>query len=97
MPKMRLGGKITTSHSTITDTAQVLVQLALKRSDVTKISVSIIKSVRGVRKSLKFKILPSGLDATVCGSGAVQKVFIYTKVPEVTAEELSADFLKETK
>ena len=97
MPKIRLGGKITTSHSTITDTAQVIVQLASKRSDVTKISVSIIKSVRGVRKSLKFKIMPSGLDTTVCGSGAVQKVFIYTKTPEVTAKELATDFIKKVK
>lgn len=97
MPKIQLGGKITTSHSTITDTAQVLVQLASKRSDVTKISVSIIKSIGGGRKSLKFKILPGGLDATVCGSGAAQKIFVYTKTPEITAKELLADFAEQIK
>ncbi len=93
MPKLTLGGKITNSHSSLTETAEKLVAKAIKLESISKISISTITHVGGGRKSLKFLPITGGVKAIVRGSGSVQDIYIYTSNPEETKIELEKIFL----
>ncbi len=93
MAKLTLGGKITNSHSSLTETAEKLVVKAVKLELISKISISTITHVGGGRKSLKFLPITGGVKAVVRGSGSVQDIYIYTTNPEVTKFDLEKIFL----
>jgi len=92
MSKLTLGGKITNSHSSLTETAEKLVAKAIKFEFISKISISTIAHVGGGRKSLKFLPITGGIKAVVRGSGSVQDIYIYTANPEKTKTELEKIF-----
>jgi hypothetical protein len=94
MPKLLSKEKITDSHSTITDSAIIVVNEAGKYPEVSKISIANITHVGGGRKSLKFLPIIGGIKAVVRGSGSVQEIYIYTSTPEKTEEKLLKNFLK---
>jgi len=93
MAKLTLGGKITNSHSSLTETAEKLVVKAVKLELISKISISTITHVGGGRKSFKFLPITGGVKAVVRGSGSVQDIYIYTTNPEVTKFDLEKIFL----
>jgi len=92
MPKLTLGGKITNSHSSLTETAEKLVAKAVKLELVSKIGIANITHVGGGRKGLKFLPITGGIKAVVRGSGSVQDIYIYTTNPEETKIELEKIF-----
>lgn len=92
MPKILSKEKITDSHSTITDTAIVVVNEASKQNSVTKIGIGNITHVGGGRKSLKFLPITGGVKAVIRGSGSVQEIYIYTNTPEETKKKLLENF-----
>ena len=92
MPKLTLGGKITNSHSSLTETAEKLVAKAIKLELISKISISTITHVGGGRKSLKFLPITGGIKAVVRGSGSVQNIYIYTTNPEEVESKLEKIF-----
>ncbi len=92
MSKLILGGKITNSHSTLTETAEKLVCEAVKSTLISKIGIANITHVGGGRKSLKFLPITGGIKAVVRGSGSVQEIYIYTNSPNETKIELNKIF-----
>ncbi len=95
MPRKNLaGGKITSSHTTMTDATLGVVDRANRLSEVTKIVLGVITPVRGGRRDLKFLTITGGVKAVVRGSGAVQDIYIYTKAPERVTNVLSGGFNK---
>lgn len=92
MSKLILGGKITNSHSTLTETAEKFVYEAIKSPLVLKIGIANITHVGGGRKSLKFLPIMGGIKAVVRGSGSVQELYIYTNKPIETESELTKIF-----
>ncbi len=93
MPKLTLGGKITNSHSTLTEISERLVYEAVKSPLISKISIANITHVGGGRKSLKFLPITGGIKAVVRGSGSVQELYIYTDKPEKTMDKMKKIFL----
>ena len=94
MPKLTLGGKITDSHSTLTEVAEKLVYEAVKSPLISKIGIANITHVGGGRKSLKFLPIIGGIKAVVRGSGSVQELYINTNKPVETETELTKIFSK---
>ncbi len=88
MSKLTLGGKITNSHSTLTEIAEKLIYEAVKSPLISKIGIANITHIGGGRKSLKFLPITGGIKAVVRGSGSVQEIYIYTNKPEETKTEL---------
>jgi len=84
--------KITDSHSTLTNAAQEVLNLASKLEEVTKIGIGYITHVRGGRRDLKFTPIAGGIKAIVRGSGAVQELYIYTGAPKITEKKLLGFF-----
>ncbi len=92
MSKLTLGGKITNSHSTLTETANKLVIEAIKLPLISKIGIANITHVGGGRRSLKFLPITGGIKAVVRGSGSVQELYIYTSSPDEAMAELTKIF-----
>ena len=93
MPKpITLGGKITSSHGTITETSTEIVHIANKLPHVTKISLGEIRHVPGGRRDIKFSPINAGIKATVRGNGTIQYIFIYTKQPDETMSIIKENF-----
>ncbi len=87
-------GKVTTSHSTVTETASEVVGKAAKMPEVIKIVLSKIKVVRGGRRRISFKPLNGGVKAIVQGNGAIQDIIIYTNSPDLVSSTLMEVFEK---
>lgn len=83
---------ITDSHSTLTDTAQDIVEILSKDKEVTKVGIGYITHVRGGRRDIKFSPINGGFKAVVRGSGAVQELYVYTKAPEYIIGKISKYF-----
>lgn len=92
MSKLTLGGKITNSHSTLTEVAEKLVYEAIKSPLISKIGIANITHVGGGRKNLKFLPITGGIKAIVRGSGSVQELYIYTNKIEETELKLTKIF-----
>jgi hypothetical protein len=95
MPKLSLGGKITKSHSSLTETAEKFVYEAVKLESISKIGIASITHIGGGgRKSLKFLPITGGIKAIIRGSGSVQEIYIYTDKIDSTKLELQKIFEK---
>ncbi|MDR3558273.1 MAG: hypothetical protein P4L61_01950 [Candidatus Pacebacteria bacterium] len=92
--KAKLGGKITDSHTTMTETSAEVVHVANKLSEVTKIGLGEIRHVPGGRRDIKFSAITGGIKATVRGNGAVHQIFIYTKSPNEVMRAVETNFRK---
>ena len=92
MSKLILGGKITNSHSTLTETAEKFIYEAIKSPLISKISIANITHVGGGRRSLKFLPITGGIKAVVRGSGSVQEIYIYTNDSDEAMAELTKIF-----
>ncbi len=94
MPKHKSGGKITTSHTSLTDAAFSIVEAAEKLSEVNKISLGVIKRVDKSRGPRIIKFLPivGGWKLTIRGSTSVQEIYIYTNQADKTKSLLETMF-----
>ncbi len=92
MPTIRMTGKVTRSHGTASEAACEVVNLAINRPEVSKVSLSYIENIGGSRRALKFQEIYGGVLAKVRGAGLMQSVYIYTNDPEKTKRELLAGF-----
>lgn len=90
MPKHIGGRKITSSHTSVIDSAFPIVHKAANLPEVNKIALGIIKQVgktRGIRR-LKFLPIAGGWKLTVRADSTVQEIYIYTDEPNKTKELL---------
>jgi hypothetical protein len=73
--------KITTSHSSTTESAEKVMKTLKKSGLVSKISLGIIKKTKGKSGNVNIKYLPitGGVKASIVGGGTVQEIYIYTK------------------
>jgi hypothetical protein len=74
------GGKISRSHSTVTEAALRLVTQARRNILVEKILLGPIRPCRssGTRQRIKVHYLVAGLRVTVRGSTTIQDIYLYT-------------------
>ncbi len=84
--------KITSSHRTLTETADEVVKVADGLDYITKICLGAIRHVPGGRRGIKFKPIIGGIIASIRGNGAVQDVYFYTEQPELAQSKLSEKF-----
>lgn len=92
MSKASHAGKVTASHSTMTEAAAEVANHAHKLTQVTKISLGEIRHVNGGRRDIKFQPILAGIKAKVRGTGAIQELYIYTNKPEEVARILTEEF-----
>ena len=88
------GRKITSSHTSVIDSAFPIVNKAVNLPEVNKIALGIIKQVgktRGVRR-LKFLPVIGGWKLTVRADSMVQEIYIYTDELEKTKDTLESLF-----
>lgn len=81
MAKHRAGGKFASSHTTVIDAAAVVVDIAKKQPEVTKVVLGIIEGVKSKKNRLKFKPIQAGLEVKVYGNSGLQTLYIYTSDP----------------
>jgi len=87
MAKIRGGGKITDSHTTVTEASALVVEVLVKRTEVTKISLGTIRQAgSGGERRLKCLPITGGIKIVVRGNGAVQDLFVYTNNSAATQE-----------
>lgn len=91
---VKLGGKITTSHGTMTETSAEVVSLASKMPLVTKISLGEIRHVPKGRRDIKFLPITGGTKAVIRGNGAIQHIYLYTKDPAKIQAVIEEEFRK---
>ena len=82
------GNKINRSHSTLIESAEIVVMTAKKQVQVTKVVLGPIKSLRSGKRRLKIFFIPAGLEIMVRGGSEVQKLYVYTHVPEVVSKAI---------
>lgn len=92
MPLHRAGGKITGSHTTVTDATAVVVDVAETLPSVTKIILGPMESTRCKRPRLKFNPIQAGWKITVCGNTSVQTIYVYSQDPQATKMALEGVF-----
>ena len=88
------GRKITSSHTSVIDSAFPIVHKAVNLPEVNKIALGIIKQVgktRGVRR-LKYLPVTGGWKLTVRADSTVQEIYIYTDELEKTKDTLESLF-----
>lgn len=88
MPHHRQGGKFTGSHTTVTDTAAIVVDAAARDPGVSKISLGLIQSKKNKKRHIKAQEMTGGWKITVCGNTSIQTVYVYTSTPQETRQVL---------
>lgn len=73
--------KITSSHSSTTESTTKVIRILKKSGLVSKIGLGVIKQTKGKSGNINIKYLPitGGVKAVIVGGGAVQEIYIYTK------------------
>lgn len=84
--------KVTSSHRTVTSASAVIVDVADRMSEVTKVSLGKIIPVPGGRKDLKFSLINGGIKVAVRGSGAVHELFIYTDKTDIVQNKIIEEY-----
>ena len=94
MPKHIGGRKITSSHTSVIDSAFPIVHKAVNLPEVNKIALGIIKQVGKTRGVRRLKCLPvtGGWKLTVRADSTVQEIYIYTDELEKTKATLESLF-----
>lgn len=90
MSNHRAGGKITRSHTTLIDAAVPLVDLLQARSEVSKISLGIIKNIGKGMPKIKLFPVTGGLKIVVRGNTSLQELVAYTNNKEVIRQMLES-------
>lgn len=88
MPQHRAGEGFSGSHTTVTDSAAVVVDAARKIKDVSKIILGRIQRGRNSMRRLKFKEVAAGWQIDVIDNASIQTLFVYTTEKESTRQTL---------
>ena len=91
------GSKISGKHSTVINEAEVVVEIAKKRSEVSKIVLGVINRVRSGNPRIKFVPINAGFRINVRGNNANQVLFVYTSNPLATEEAIRQAWEKSCK
>lgn len=86
--------KITSSHTSVIDSAFPIVHKAVTLPEVNKIALGIIKQVGKTRGARRLKFLPvtGGWKLTVRADSTVQEIYIYTDELQKTKDTLESLF-----
>lgn len=85
------GDKFAGSHTTAIDAADPIIEEALRRPEVSKIVLGLIKSGKhGGNPGMKIVDIVHGLKCTVRGNTGIQELYIYTPDRHATASALHA-------
>lgn len=85
------GEKFAGSHTTAIDAADPIIEEALRRPEVNKIVLGLIKSGKqGGNPGLKTVDIDHGLKCTVRGNTGIQELYVYTSDRHATASALHA-------
>ena len=72
------GKKIAGSHTTLIESAEVVVETAKKQKEVRKIALGMITVAKSQQKKLRFKPIMAGWEVIVHGTKALQALYVYT-------------------
>ena len=84
--------KLTRSHTSLIEAAESVVKRATEMSEVSKISLGIIKSISVGKQRIKFLPMTGGIRAIIRGNASIQEVFIYTTDDNKTIKILTEVF-----
>tara|TARA_Y100000031_G_scaffold153876_2_gene200199 strand:+ start:684 stop:962 length:279 start_codon:yes stop_codon:yes gene_type:complete len=84
-----IAGKKISKHSSVIEPALPIVRKLMRRDEVTKISLGMIKQVRNAKQSIRTKDLSGGLQLVVRGTCSIQKISVYSKDLELTKQFLA--------
>lgn len=84
--------KLTRSHTTLIDGAINIVKHATTMTEVSKISLGIIKKISIGKPRIKFLPITGGVKSIIRGNAYIQEIFIYTNNPENTTKALTKIF-----
>jgi len=84
MAKHLAGGKLTRSHTTLIDAAVPVVRALQNRSEVSKISLGIIKVIGKGPPTMKLTPVVGGWKLVIRGNVSLQELVVYTGDPEAT-------------
>lgn len=71
--------KLTRSHTSAIEKVEHVVSVIQKLTQVTKISLGIIKHIGVGKPTVKFHPITGGFKAVIRGNISIQEIFIYTK------------------
>lgn len=89
MSAHRAGGKFASSHTTLIEAAEEIVDAAVKLPEVTKISLGEIKVIGRGLANIKFIAIDSGFKVVVRGNTSRQYIYIYTNDSDKTKHDLA--------
>ncbi|MFM2357803.1 MAG: hypothetical protein RJA61_540 [Candidatus Parcubacteria bacterium] len=92
MSRHAAGGKITASHTTIIDEAEKIIATAQTLSEVSKISLGIIKQIGSGKRKIIFSEIPAGFLIRVRGSVTMQELRVFSSDKAKTREALFRAF-----
>lgn len=88
MSPHRAGGKFASSHTTLIEAAEALVDAAVRLPEVTKISLGEIKVIGKGMRNIKFLETGGGFKCIVRGNTSRQFIYIYSDNPSKTLTDL---------
>ena len=86
--------KITRNHTSLIDKAEGVVKKATQMSEVSKISLGIIKKINVGQPRIKFLPITGGVKAIIRGNTYIQEIFIYTSNTDKIIKTLTDAFTK---
>lgn len=92
MSKHFAGKKFSPSHTTVIDEATETAKLASRLSEVTKVTLGIIKNIKNGKRNIAFTKIPAGLLVKVRGNSSIQQLFIFTSDSAKTQDKLYRGF-----
>jgi hypothetical protein len=84
--------KLTRSHTSLIEAAEEVVKHATEMSEVSKISLGVIKSISVGKQRIKFLPITGGIRAIIRGNASIQEIFIYTTDENKTIKVLTELF-----
>ncbi len=84
--------KLTRSHTSLIEAAESVVKRATEMSEVSKISLGVIKSISVGKQRIKFLPMTGGVRAIIRGNASIQEIFIYTMDDDKTIKILTGVF-----
>ena len=81
--------KLTRSHTSLIEAAEDVIKRATEMSEVSKISLGVIKQISVSRPRIKFLPMTGGVRAIIRGNASIQEIFIYTSNPKDTVKTLT--------
>ena len=92
MPTKFSSKKLTRSHTSLIEAAEDVIKYATEMSEVSKISLGVIKQITVGKQRIKFLPITGGIKAIIRGNASIQEIFIYTKETKLVTKTLTSFF-----